>query len=376
LFRFAQSFIAFIQEIGAFEEGYSMTNRAFISIDLFSGVGGLTEGLKQAGFETKLAFEINGNASKAYSLNHKNTKVITRDIRKVKIYDVKKKLNETEIHLLAGCPPCQGFSSIRRLNKANPVEDSRNDLIKEYVRFVKNLNPYTIMLENVPWLKEDALFINARTQLEKLGYKIDFDVVNVKDYGVPQNRKRLVMVGSRIGIINIAKPNSEKVTVRDCIGNLKKPDESDDLLHKIYPCHTKGIQELINDIPINGGSRKDLGEARQLECHKKDNIGFNDIYGRLRWDDYSSTITGGCLNPSKGRFLHPEQNRCISAREASLLQSFPSDYIFPTDVSRADIALMIGNALPPKFSFCQALNIKKHLIENLPKKQTEIPNVH
>jgi len=343
-----------------------MNKMSFISCDLFSGVGGLTEGLRQAGFNTKIAFEIDENASSAYSLNHKKTEVFVEDIRKANLEEIKQKLNGNEIHLLAGCPPCQGFSSIRRLNKAKPVEDHRNDLINEYVRFVEYFKPYTIMLENVPWLEKDDLFNKAKKKLETIGYNIDVAVVNVRDYGVPQNRKRLVMVGSRLGKLTIAYPKKKKkVTVRDCIGNLLHPDKSDDELHKIFPTHTPEIKELIKAIPKNGGSRKDLGKKRQLKCHKKENIGFNDVYGRLRWDDYSSTITGGCLNPSKGRFLHPRHNRCISAREAALLQSFPETYLFPTDISMANLALMIGNALPPKFSYYQAKNIKKHLMEHL-----------
>ena len=342
-----------------------MEKNNFISFDLFSGVGGLTEGLQKAGFDTKYAFEIDEIASKAYSLNHKNTIVITNDIRKTDLNEIKQKLNGMEIHLLAGCPPCQGFSSIRRLNKAKPVDDPRNDLINEFVRFVEYFKPYTIMLENVPWLEQDKLFIKAKENLEMMGYNIDVAIVNVKNYGVPQNRKRLVMIGSRLGPISIAKPNKKKVTVRDCIGNLPKPDNSKDKLHKIFPEHTPNIKKLIEDIPHNGGSRKDLGKARQLNCHTKKNIGFNDVYGRLRWNDYSSTITGGCLNPSKGRFLHPEQNRCISAREAMLLQSFPKKYKLPTDIPKNNIALMIGNALPPKFSYYQAKKIKKHLLEYL-----------
>jgi DNA (cytosine-5)-methyltransferase 1 len=344
----------------------------FISFDLFSGAGGLTEGLRKAGFETKFAFEINEIASKTYSMNHKNTTVITKDIRMVDLDEIKNKLNGMDMHLLAGCPPCQGFSSVRRLNKPKPVADPRNDLINEYVRFVEYFKPYTIMLENVPWLAQDVLFGEAKKKLQILGYNIDVSIVDVKDYGVPQRRKRLVMVGSRFGQISIAKPNEniKKVTVRDHIGKLPTPEKTKDKLHKIFPNHTARVQRLIKDIPHDGGSRKDLGEDRQLKCHVKENIGFHDVYGRLRWDDYSSTITGGCLNPSKGRFLHPEQDRCISAREATLLQSFPRDYKFPTDVSKASLALMIGNALPPKFSYYQALNIKKHLIEYLSKENT------
>ena len=333
----------------------------FTAIDLFSGVGGLSEGLRQAGFKTKYAFEIDEVASRSYSMNHKEVKVITKDIRKVDMNEIKASLQDEKIHLLAGCPPCQGFSAIRRLNKPNPVADDRNDLIDEYVRFIKELNPFTFMMENVPGLAISSNFQQAVKELKNIGYILDYKTVNVKDYGVPQNRKRLVMVGSRLGPIEIAKPSNKKVTVKETIGSLPHPKESSDKLHKIYPKHTKRIQDLIRDIPHDGGSRKDLGESRQLECHKKANVGFNDVYGRLRWDDYSTTITGGCLNPSKGRFLHPEQDRCISAREAALLQSFPKNYKFPTDVPISKIALMIGNALPPQFCKIQARNIKKHL---------------
>ena len=118
---------------------------------------------------------------------------------------------------------------------------------------------------------------------------------------------------------------------------------------------------MISLIPKNGGSRKDLPDKYLLACHKKKNIGFSDVYGRLSWDNVSSTITGGCLNPSKGRFLHPEENRCISAREAALLQTFPIDYQFPSDISKTDIALLIGNALPPEFTRIQARHIYQHI---------------
>jgi len=338
-----------------------------ISIDLFSGVGGLTEGLRQAGFQTAFAFEIDEWASKAYKLNHKKTEVITKDIRKVDIEEITRKLNGKTVHLLAGCPPCQGFSSIRRLNRPNPVPDERNTLINEFVKFVEILKPYTFMMENVPGLALDESFNIAKKYLEEeLDYRVDYKIVNVKDYGVPQSRKRLVMVGSRLGEINVAKPINKKVTVRDKIGCLPKPDLSlKDKLHLIFPKHTDKIFQLIKEIPKNGGSRKDLGTEKQLKCHLKENVGFHDVYGRLRWDDYSTTITGGCLNPSKGRFLHPEQNRCISAREAALLQSFRKGYKLPLDAPISIIALLIGNALPPKFCAIQAKNIKRHLEQYL-----------
>lgn len=332
------------------------------AIDLFSGCGGLTEGMHQAQFKTEIAFEIDEIASKAYKLNHPNTQIITKDIRKVSIREVKRKLNGKTVHLLAGCPPCQGFSSIRRLNRENPIEDERNSLIMEYVRMVKALKPYTIMMENVPGLIQYDLFQKAiKILTDELKYNVDFKIVNVKDYGVPQSRRRLVLVGSRLGKINVADPLNEKKTVRATIGELSLPEKSDDPVHKIFPIHKPHIQERIKLTPKNGGSRKDLPKNYQLKCHEADNVGFNDVYGRLRWDDYSTTITGGCLNPSKGRFLHPEQDRNITAREAAMLQSFPIDYKFPTDIPKTNLALMIGNALPPKFSFYQSENIRIHI---------------
>ncbi|HBE82987.1 MAG TPA: DNA (cytosine-5-)-methyltransferase, partial [Blastocatellia bacterium] len=137
--------------------------------------------------------------------------------------------------------------------------------------------------------------------------------------------------------------------------------------HKVVANHTNNVLERIELTPVNGGSRKDLPEEYTLACHVRIDSGFNDIYGRLRWDDVSSTITGGCLNPSKGRFLHPEQHRCISAREAALLQSFPASYKFAKNTSKTDLAQMIGNALPPKFSYYQSKNIYNHLKTHLEK---------
>jgi DNA (cytosine-5)-methyltransferase 1 len=338
------------------------------SIDLFSGCGGLTEGMHQANFITKLAFEIDVIASNTYKLNHPDTIVINKDIRQVSTNEIEQNLNGQEIHLLAGCPPCQGFSSIRRLNKKN-VKDKRNNLLNEYLRIVKALRPLTIMMENVPALQKYYLFKDMVRELKSIGYFIDFDVVNVKKYGVPQSRKRFVMVGSLLGEINIAEPTGELATVRDTIGKMEPTSKTKDDLHKIFPKHTAKVMERIKKTPKNGGSWKDLPKRYILNCHKGKNVGFNDIYGRLRWDDCSTTITGGCLNPSKGRFLHPTKNRTITAREASLLQSFPPDYKFPKGISRTSLALLIGNALPPKFSFIQSENIKKHLYKHLLKQE-------
>jgi DNA (cytosine-5)-methyltransferase 1 len=341
--------------------------RRLISIDLFAGCGGLTLGMEKAGFSTRVAIEIDSCAVSAFKLNHKKTKIIQKDIREIDIDNIKKLLKGKPLHLLAGCPPCQGFSSIRKLNRNKNVKDNRNNLVLEYFRYVKELKPLTIMMENVPGLKNYYLFKEIVKGLTKLGYNPKIEIVNVKDYGVPQSRRRLVMIGSLLGDLQLAKATHKNVTVRKAIGNLGDVKNTKDSVHKIYANHSPRILEMIKLIPKNGGSRKDLPEKYILKCHKKKNVGFADIYGRLRWDNISTTITGGCLNASKGRFLHPEKNRTITAREAAILQSFPKYYKFPTDINKDSLALLIGNALPPKFSYIQSLNIKNHLNEHLRK---------
>jgi DNA (cytosine-5)-methyltransferase 1 len=230
----------------------------------------------------------------------------------------------------------------------------------EYLRFVKKLRPLTIMMENVPGLMNYNLFQKVVRELKDLGYNPKVQPVNLQEYGVPQRRKRLVMVGSLLGDLSIAKPTGEKVTVRDTIGRLEPVSRTKDSIHRIVASHSSGVMRRIKATPKNGGSRKDVPQF-ELACHKDKKVGFRDVYGRLRWDDFSTTITGGCLNPSKGRFLHPTENRTITAREAAMLQTFPRSYKFPKNISKTSISVLIGNALPPKFSYVQSSNILSHL---------------
>lgn len=337
----------------------------YASLDLFSGCGGLSVGMAQAGFDVVAAVELDKRAAAAYRLNHPTTHVFEKNILEISVSEVKSLLGDKPLHLLAGCPPCQGFSSMRRLNKRKNVRDKRNGLIMEYLRLVKGLRPFTIMLENVPGLSTYSMFPEFLAELKEAGYKCDWQVVNVKNYGVPQRRRRLVLIGSRIGDLRVAPPLAEKVTVRDMIAGLPSIVEAKDSLHRITTQHTERVMKMIRLLPKNGGSRTNLPNEYVLKCHKRKGVGFKDVYGRLRWDDYSSTITGGCLNPSKGRFLHPEEDRVITPREAALLQTFPGDYKFPTDIPKNALALLIGNALPPKFSKIQSENIKAHLDTHL-----------
>lgn len=335
----------------------------YTAVDLFSGCGGLSTGVVRAGFEMIAAIEFDRYAAKAYAANHATTHLYNQDIKSIDINEIRNSLDGRRLHLLAGCPPCQGFSAVRRLNRSIAVEDERNSLILEYLRFIEELDPITIMMENVPSIINYNLFELVKDRLINLGYHLDYKVVNMEDYGVPQRRKRFVMLGSKIGKLNVVNGDKQKRTVRDAIGGLENTKYTLDVAHQIYPRHTTKIQSMIEQIPLDGGSRKDLPSEYTLECHKKEGVGFNDVYGRLKWDAVSSTITGGCLNPSKGRFLHPQEHRCITAREAALLQTFPLDYNFPESIPKTNIALMIGNALPPVFSQIQSAKIFAHLNE-------------
>lgn len=332
------------------------------AIDLFSGCGGLTVGLKRAGFKVLGAVDVDPLSIKTYRANHKDVTVWETDIRDLKPAEIKSTLGlrKGAPDLLAGCPPCQGFSTMRTLNGAFTVDDPRNDLLIEFLRFVEALNPRTVMMENVPGLAEDEIFEVFRARMEELGYLGDHRILNAAEYGVPQRRRRLIYLAGRRLEIPFANRVRKMKTVEDAIGGLPKAGESGDPVHDMPEKRTPRIMALIRRIPKDGGSRTDLPEEDQLVCHKRCN-GFKDVYGRMAWRDVSPTITSGCFNPSKGRFLHPEEDRAITMREAALLQGFPRRYKFPTTDNKSAVALMIGNALPPPFITPHARMIRNAL---------------
>ncbi len=331
------------------------------AIDLFCGCGGLTVGLKR-GFKVIGAVDIDSISVATYKANHRDVKVWTKDITKLKTNAVKRrlKLRKGELDLISGCPPCQGFTSLRTLNGSRNVDDPRNDLIFEFQRFVKYLRPKTVMMENVPELAQGRRFAEFREALERLGYVGDFRILDAADYGVPQRRKRLIYLARLGTAILFAKASRRMKTVRDAIINLPRAGESGDPLHDIVEHRTPAVINKIRNIPHDGGGRTDLPDEDQLPCHRRC-TGFKDVYGRMAWDKQAPTITGGCFNPSKGRFLHPEEDRAITMREAALLQGFPRHYKFRGTKSKAIIALMIGNALPPPFIAAHGRKIKKHI---------------
>jgi DNA (cytosine-5)-methyltransferase 1 len=319
------------------------------AIDLFSGCGGLSLGLTQAGFRVVGAIEIDPLAVETYKTNHKKVFIWQKDITKLSVRAVKKQLNikRGELDLLAGCPPCQGFSTMSTLNGKHGFNDPRNDLVFQFLRFVRGLRPKAVMMENVPGLAKDERIRKVVAALEGMGYICKHNVLDAANYGVPQRRRRFILVaglGKKIPFGRIAR---KKRTVRDAFSLLDERATTD-TLHNLKENRSTKVMERIRAIPKDGGSRLDLGEEHQLECHRKCS-GFKDVYGRMAWDAVSPTITGGCFNPSKGRFIHPTEDRAISMREAALLQSFPADYFFSDKRGKCSVAQMIGNALPPEF---------------------------
>lgn len=336
-----------------------------LAVDLFAGCGGLTLGLKGAHFRVVGAVEIDDLAVETYQLNHPSVKNMwKRDIREVTGAEILETLGlkRGQLDLLAGCPPCQGFSSMTTLNGNRRTLDPRNDLVQEYARLVKEILPKALLLENVPGLAANPLMGQLLNDIDVLGYESDnaWRILDTADYGVPQRRRRLVMMAARQGTVNFAAPGDELVTVRDAIADLGIAGESGDPLHDVVENRSSRIRELIRAIPKDGGSRSALGAENQLECHKRSN-GFKDVYGRMSWNKPSPTITSGCQSPSKGRFIHPSEDRTITLREAAILQGFPQNYQFSMKNGKLAVARMIGNAVPPIFVSAQARKIRQVL---------------
>jgi DNA (cytosine-5)-methyltransferase 1 len=334
------------------------TRRAKKALDLFSGCGGLTQGLKKAGFRVLGAVEIEERSVETYKVNHPEVHIWMKDIRDLSTRSVSRKLGirKGELDLLAGCPPCEGFSTMRTLNGNRSNRDKRNDLLFEFLRFVEALRPKAVMMENVPGLAKDRRFKRFCGRLGELGYIGQYDVLDAAEYGVPQRRKRLIYLAGFKKAVTFAKPGKKAKTVRQAISNLRPAGRSGDSLHDMPERRSPEVRRIMSHIPRDGGSRASLSPAQQLSCHKSCN-GFKDVYGRMAWDKVAPTITTGCFNPSKGRFLHPARNRAITIREAALLQGFPRRYKFSVKHGKIALAVMIGNALPPPFIAAHARSI-------------------
>ena len=340
--------------------------RQFRAIDLFCGCGGLTLGLRRAGFRVVAGIDSDSLSIATHAMNHKGTRLVEEDIGAVRPHELRADLGLAtgELDLLAGCPPCQGFSRLRTKNGKRGIVDPLNDLLFQFVRFVREFVPKAVMLENVPALATNWRMQVLQDELCAVGYESDLKVLDAQSFGVPQRRLRMILLAGRGECPPFASEVRKGRTVAGAIRRLPRPEDSDDPTHNYVVRRAPRVAELIRRVPKDGGSRTDLPASAQLRCHRESD-GFRDIYGRMAWSEPAPTITGGCINPSKGRYVHPMEDRAITVREAALLQSFPRQYQLDMSRGRYPAAQLIGNAFPPKFAEHHARAIHRHLRRRL-----------
>lgn len=321
-----------------------------IGIDFFCGGGGMTKGLIDAGVDMILGFDSNPACRDTYEINN-NVPYKCCDITEMQLDDLIEEYPEivnNEELIIVGCAPCQPFSKQR-----NSTDEHRDENLLDYFgNVVSELLPGFIVVENVPGIQNNDVFDRFIKRLKRNNYKVVYDVLNAKNYGVPQNRRRLVLIASRICMPELPKAtHGEKglpyVTVRDAIYRFPRIQAGE--RHANVPNHMSArLSELnlrrIHATPHDGGGRTDWPDDFVLDCHNNGHTGHTDVYGRMYWDRVAPTLTSKCFSLSNGRFGHPEQDRAISMREAASLQSFPETYIFYG--TQGDIGKQIGNAVP------------------------------
>lgn len=334
-------------------------------VDLFCGVGGLTCGLNKAGLKVVAGFDLDKKCEYPYTHNN-HSLFFNKNIEDVTGKEIKKLLRGYDVKILAGCAPCQPFSSHQK-DKKDRSKHKDWKLLYQFARLVKEVRPHIVSMENVPELEREVVFKDFVQTLKELGYNITYKVVNAADYGVPQRRRRLLLLASHLKKIDfIPQTHVNHKTVREAIGTLPKIEagaiNSSDNLHITSRLSEKNIMRIQNSKP--GGSWKDWPDNLVLPCHKKSGgKTYTSVYGRMKWDDVSPTITTQFTGYGTGRFGHPEQDRALTLREGAILQSFPKDYSFtpPNEpIIIKDISRQIGNAVPPRLGEIIGLSIKEH----------------
>lgn len=340
-------------------------------IDLFCGIGGLTHGFIKEGLNVVAGIDIDDSCKYAFEINNKS-KFISKSISNVSSNEIDDLFGTAKIKILVGCAPCQPFSSYT-FKDPDKKDNEKWKLLYEFKRLIIESKPDIVSMENVPQLinfKKEPVFDDFVKALKEEGYYVHYEIVSCTEYGIPQNRKRLVLIASRLGTIGLIPKTHSKdkfVTVMDAIGEL--PPINDGEFHPNDKLHFARKLSPLNKLRIKatpyGGGWNDWPEELKLDCHKKDSgKSYSSVYGRMKWEEPSPTITTHCIGFGNGRFGHPEQDRGISLREAAILQSFPKNYSFfdeSEEFSVVKVARQIGNSVPVKLGKIIAKSIKKHL---------------
>lgn len=341
------------------------------ALDLFCGVGGLTYGVQKAGINVIAGFDFEKSCKFAYERNN-SSKFIHKDIRELKDNELNEYYpDDTDVKILMGCAPCQPFSTYSYRYKNDEIIQEKKELLDYFGKQIRLVKPQIVSMENVPQLVKEKIFERFTKLLSEEGYNITWKIAYGPAYGVPQTRKRLLLLASKLGEISFEKElNTENYpTVRDAIFNLRKikAGETDPLdpLHTARNLTEINLKRIQSSKP--GGTWRDWDKKLLPKCYqKKSGKSFGSVYGRLEWDKPSSTITTQFPGYGNGRFGHPEQDRALSLREGAILQSFPENYQFIENagkISTQKIAMQIGNAVPPKLGEIIGRSILKHLEE-------------
>lgn len=342
-------------------------NSAPVAIDLFCGAGGLSLGLVDAGFDVALAADSWAVAIDSYRANFQH-KAIVADVGALTATDVRRHIGTTDIDLIVGGPPCQGFS-IQRIGQDI---DPRNDLVLKFADLIGDLRPKMFLMENVPGLlgkRGRPIFTAFINSLAQIGYYLEHDTLNSADYGVPQTRRRVFVVGTRddhFPAFTFPTSNTarEQRTVRDAISDLPPPwtgkaSGGSDRLHRYIGMSELNRQRLAMIPP--GGGFEDLPPDMRVQAHKNGatKIGHRAVYGRLSPDEPASTITARFDSFTRGRFAHPWEDRNITLREGARLQSFPDSHVFLG--TQEEVAAQIGNAVSPLLASVLCRAVASHL---------------
>ena len=323
-----------------------------VALDLFCGAGGLTRGLEQAGLNVRVGWDLDLSCRFPYE-NGKASEFRLKDVAELSVEEVQAAFGGAEVRLLAGCAPCQTFSTYSRGAKAASPNDSRWTLLDHFGRIVEGVLPEFVTMENVPGAAEFQAYARFSSLLADLGYDLYHEVIDCQELGLPQARRRRVLLASRIGSAPRISKTPRRQTVRSAIGDLPpvEPGETNvhDHLHRASSLSPLTVERLL--ATPEGGDWRDWPERLKLACHKRDSgKTYRGVYGRMRWDSPAPTLTTLCGGVGNGRFAHPEQNRGITLREAAILQGFAPGYQFKGSDEKLrprTIARLIGNAVPP-----------------------------
>lgn len=323
------------------------------AIDLFCWIWGLSYGLRKANIDVLAWLDFDESCKTAYELNNK-AKFIAWDISKYNFSEMKNMYSKDSIRVLVWCAPCQPFSAHSNKRKNKEEKDPRWNLVDHFMRWIDELKPHIISMENVRGLTKQNVFTKFVDDLEKRKYQVSYDVVYCPNYGIPQARYRLVLIASRIGKIEVPKATHTKkkyITVWKALSKLPElrawETYTKDIMHKALNLRPINIKRIKQSKPK--WTWKDWDPTLLPECYKKPSgASYTTVYGRMSWDDVSPTITTQFFNYGSGRFGHPEQDRALSLREWAILQTFPKNYKFWKKIIINKVARQIWNAVPPR----------------------------